>query len=253
MSALRNTDFLIEVNKGKIPGHSLIHKFGQNLNATTTEQDVWGQGGVMSFLQAAETMDVVSSDTVNDISTGANARVVTVIGLDANFNVIEEDVTLLATPVTTIASFIRVYRMKVKEVGTYGATNLGSITATATTATTIQCNISIGDSQSGTTHYTVPTGYTAFILRISLTVDAAQSCDFHLLVRDDADLVAAPFSPTRVIHHWEGITQEGENLKANHKLLEKTDVWFTCKMTGGASGEVDTDYDILLIDNNYLP
>lgn len=251
MSALRNTDFLIEVNKGKIPGHSLIHKFGQNLLASTTEQDVWGQGGIMTFLQAAETMDVISTDTVNDISTGSNARVVTLFGLDASFNVIEEDVTLLATAVTTAKAFMRVYRMKVKEVGAYGATNAGIITATASAAATVQCDVSIGDGQSGTTHYTVPAGFTAYIVRVSITVNAAQSCDFHLHIREDADIVTSPFSPTRAIHHWEGISQEGEDLKANHVLPEKTDAWFTCEMSA-ASGEVDVDYDILLIDNSYL-
>lgn len=241
-------DFLLEVNKGLVPGHSLIHKFGQNLVATTIEQDVWGQGGVMSFLQAAETMDVVSSDTINDISTGDNARTVTIIGLDANFNEISEDITLLATAVTTTQEFIRVYRMYVTGTGTYGATNAGNITATATTEGTVQCNISIDDGQSGTTHLTIPAGYTGYLFRVSITVDSNQACDFHLIKREGADVVAAPFTPYRSIHHWEGISQEGETLGAYHELPEKTDVWFTCKMKQ-ATGEVDVDYDVLLVAN----
>jgi len=245
-------DFLIEVNKGLVPGHSLIHKFGHNLAASTTEEDVWGNGGIMTFLQGAETMDVLSSDTVNDISTGGNARTVEIIGVDADFNVVTETVILGATAVTTNATFIRVYRMKVVSVGTYGVNNAGVITATATTAGTVQCDILAGNGQSGTSHYTVPTGFTAFIVRISITVDGAQACDFHLYAREDADVIAAPFAPVRAIHHWEGISQEGEDLKANHVLPAKTDVWFTCKMTGGSPGKVDVDYDILLIDNAYL-
>jgi len=244
-------DFLIEVNKGLVPGHSLIHKFGQNLGASTTEQDVWGQGGILAFLTAAETMDVISTDTTNDISTGNNARTVELTGLDASFNVITETVTLGATAVTTTASFIRVYRMKVVTVGTYGVTNLGTITATASSAGTVQCDVSVGDGQSGTTHYTVPAGFTAYILRISITTDAGKTCGYHLHAREDADTVAAPFAPSKAIHHWEGIAQEGEELKANHILQEKTDVWFTAAMTSG-TGLVAVDYDILLIDNTYL-
>jgi len=247
---LHSADFLLEVNKGNVSGHSLIHKFGNNKSFSTTIQDVWAQTGTLTHLQAAETMNVISSDTVNDISTGSNARVITLEGLDANFNVVTEDVTLLATAVTTTQSFIRVYRMYVKAVGTYGVANVGAITATATTAATVQNNIAIGDGQSGTTHYTIPTGFTGYLIRVSASVDASKTANFHWNMRENADDVTVPFSPKRILHHWEGIITTDLRLLANHVFAAKTDIWVSGDMTS-VTGEVDFDYDLLLVADGY--
>lgn len=241
-------DFLIEVGKGNVPGHSLVRVNGANSAASTTLQDIWGTGGVKVPLQAAETMDIVSTDTTNDISGGTGANVVRVVGVGATGASQTEDVTLLATVVPTIATFLRVDYIELVSVGTYGGSNLGAITATATTAATVQATMAIGEGRSGQSHYFVPLGFNAQLMRISITVDSNKTADVHMNERAAALDITTPFSPVISRHHWEGINYSEETFKANHLFSELTDIWFACQMTSG-TGEVDVDYDILLIDN----
>ena len=69
--------FLIEVVKGNIPGHTLRHRFGKGLVGTTMVP-------IASSLKyptptAAVTLEVVSSDA-DDTAAGAGAQEVTVLG-----------------------------------------------------------------------------------------------------------------------------------------------------------------------------
>jgi hypothetical protein len=66
-------DFLLEVAKGNIPGHSVVHKFGRNPNipnAVGTFETIWNGGGVYTGHNAvaAEILEVFSSSG-NDIGT----------------------------------------------------------------------------------------------------------------------------------------------------------------------------------------
>ena len=88
-------NFLDEVNQGNVEGATLIHKFGSNPDVGVTHVDIWEGApsvGSLVWMQTAETMDVVSTDVVNDISTGTGARTVIIIGLDTDFNEIIETV-----------------------------------------------------------------------------------------------------------------------------------------------------------------
>lgn len=244
-------EFLIEVGKGAVPGHSLVQVNSGLYTATITQQDIWQQGGVKTWLTAAETMDIVSTDTVNDIATGTGARSVRVTGLDTNFAPLVEVVALGAAPVTTVGLFRRINFLEVFTTGTYGGSNLGTITATGSTTATVQAAMVIGQGISAGSHYTVKAGFTAQILRVSLTVDANKTADIHGKFRGNADVIAAPFSPAQYVHHWEGINAVEETFRANPTFAEKSDIWVTGQMNSG-TGAINVDYDILLIDNAYL-
>lgn len=243
-------DFLIEVNKGNVPGHELVHWFGDNASVGVSSEDIWGFGGTLTYLQAAETMNVISSDTDNDISTGDGARSVFIEGLDGEFNVISEIVNLAATSTETVNSYMRIFRMSVVDAGTYGGINQGQITAKDSNAATVQSSIEADEGQSTTTHYTVPAGKTAYIIRVSITVESGKLAHIHIRIREDADIVSVPFKAEKDIHHWEGVGQPvQENFEANHILQEKTDVRFIANVTA-TTGQIQCDYDILLVDNN---
>jgi hypothetical protein len=69
---LYTNDWYVEVAKGNIPGHSIVHKYGKNPdipNAATFES-VWNGGGDYTGhnATAAETLEVFSS-SVNDVGT----------------------------------------------------------------------------------------------------------------------------------------------------------------------------------------
>ncbi len=243
-------DFFNAVNRGDVEGATLIHKFGANANVGVTTEDIWEPGGILQWLIAAETMDVVSTDTINDISTGIGARTIIISGLDTDFNEIEETVTLLATPVTTINAFRRTQTIRVGDVGTYTGSNLGDISITASTSATIQGFILAGEGRSSQTQFTIPAGKTGYILRVSVTMNANKEVNINLHNRPGADIVTAPFRGNIHLHHWDGVAVPiNEFFIANHVLEEKTDVWFDGEVTSTPNGIIDIDYDILLIDN----
>lgn len=69
MSELRNSDFMLEVAKGKIPGHSQMNKYGHNESVAAGPEDVWGGGGIYAFYFTTDVVvDAVSTD-VNDAGT----------------------------------------------------------------------------------------------------------------------------------------------------------------------------------------
>jgi len=253
MSALRNTDFLLEVNKGKIAGHSLTHKFGWRGNVTTTHQHLWNDPVINTSLiwpTVAETFDVIT--TGNDTSAGAGAREVTIIYLDSNF--VQQTGTVITNAGTQASTFsgIRLIKAYVTDCGTYGGTNENLITIQGTTSGNDYGFIEAAEGQTQNTQYTVPAGHTAYILRASMTTEANKGANFILHQRQDADVIAAPFTAQRVVHQWDGIeTPLDEEFKANHIFPAKTDLWVGCDMVSG-SGTLQFDYDILLIDNNFL-
>ena len=168
----RKPPFYLEVAKGNIEGHALIHKFGAG-NVTTTFLPVT-QGNVYKTPTSVVSLEIVSSDAA-DAQNGVGARKITVIGLDANWQEITEEISTHATdgttPVALTNDFLRVYRWYVSESGIYATESAGSHAGTLTlrvagvgaTWSTIGITpFPVGQSQIGV--YTIPIGKTAYLL-----------------------------------------------------------------------------------------
>ena len=112
-------NLFLETAKGNIENNSIIHKFGRNTDVGATEEDVWTVGGVYTWLQAPVNLEAIST-SANDTIAGTGARIITVEGLDENWNAISEDIEMNGVSATlpTINGFIRINRVFVKEVGT---------------------------------------------------------------------------------------------------------------------------------------
>lgn len=247
-------DFFFQVSAGKVPGYLAISKFGHNpsVGALTTE-DVWAAGGALIHLQAADTMTVVSSDA-GDNQAGLGARSIFIQGCDLDFNDISETLNLHPTDgtiaVTTVNSYTRIWRANIIDVGVYGGSNLGNITIADTGAVGTQSFIEIGEGQTDGTHYTVPAGKTAYMLRPGIVTDTSKSVNVHMITRQGADIVVSPFKSTRHRQHWIGLDAPFSELYRIFKTFpEKTDIWFECVNAGGAASAVSVDYDIMVVDN----
>ena len=101
--------FELQVSRGQIPGHSVLHKFGavpsMSINTTGTIWDVDDTLYPWSTWASAGTL------TVDRANTSDAGKTITIIGLDADYKEISENVTLTAaTGNATTQSFIRVYR-----------------------------------------------------------------------------------------------------------------------------------------------
>ena len=187
--------FNLQVSRNQIYKHKSIFKFGFNPDVDDSLETVWAQGGLYSYLASASVLKVSSSSTA-DTSAGTGARTVELFGLDTNYDEINETVTLNGqTAVNTTKEYLRINRMVVRSAGT-GTQNAGVIYAgTGTVTTGVPANkyatIAIGDNQTVMALWTVPRGYTAYLLQTDITVATTQNnkyCTVHLVSRPDGEV-----------------------------------------------------------------
>ncbi len=244
--AERARDFFIESTKGNIIGQETGNNFGQNLVVGTTEEDIQSQGGILVFLESAEFISIVSSDTTNDILLGANATSVLIEGLDENFTAISEVVNLSATITNTTNQYIRINKMSVNKVGNYTVSNAGTITGTSATSLTVQIEIPVGAGRSKTTHFTVPAGQNLIITTFRVTMDTGKTIDIAAKIRENADDITPPVNPVITIRDLKGLSTPTSGISlGNFKFNEKTDIWVTGVTSVGTS-QIEVNYDFVL-------
>jgi hypothetical protein len=187
--------FYLQVARNQISFHKSNFKFGFNADVDDSLETVWAQGGLYSYLASASVLKVSSSSTA-DTSAGTGARTVELSGLDTNYDEISETVTLNGqTAVNTTNEFLRINRMVIRSAGT-GGQNAGVIYAgTGTVTTGVPANkyatIAIGDNQTVMALWTVPRGYTAYLLQTDITVATTQNnkyCTVHLVSRPNGEV-----------------------------------------------------------------
>lgn len=145
-----------------------VSKFGRipDIDNGNTNEDVWdGTGAYGGFLAAAATMTVSSSSTADDGDpAGSGALTVSVVGLDADFLEVQQNITMNGqTGVTLATPLIRVYRAWVETAGA-GLTNAGDIwigTGTITTGVPAvrHAGILTGRGQTLMAIYTIPANF----------------------------------------------------------------------------------------------
>lgn len=179
-------DFLTDVSRGKVGDFSAFVVEGHNIDFDTAdgEMDLWGCGVNLTYLGAAETLDVASDDAA-DTNGGTGAWAVFILGVDAAFNVVQDLVTLNGTtPVESAVAFYRVNGIFLVGSGT-SETNEGNITLTASSSSTIQGCIDIGYSTGIQGFHTIPIGKKSIIKQVefdSTRVGGGQSPDVNFRV-----------------------------------------------------------------------
>lgn len=228
---------------GVYRGWLIENKFAANPAVGTSLEDVWNEGGTEVYLSSAETMDIVSTDGADKgtPTAGTGARTVKIFGLDNNYDLIDETVTLDGTnPVTTVNSYLRVHRLIVTSAGT-GGQNAGDITATASTAASVHAKISIGDNQTLKSQYTVPNGY------YMLANDFFASC-----AKNDQAEVRVEVRPLNEVFQVKFVFQlfqQAEEFQFNPSRLvaPKTDIRVRAKNIGGTTISLTAAYDFYLV------
>lgn len=162
MTYISNKDFLIEVAKGNVPKHQLLHIFGRNTNVGITAEDCTPMSATYVSPTTYRTVTVVSSNA-NDAAAGTGMRTLELTGVTASG--IETEVLTLngTTPVTST----KVYACIIESEGeTWGSTlnNVGAITITATTDLTVQNIIPATFNEAYSGVFMCPTGYKAYLL-----------------------------------------------------------------------------------------
>ena len=150
--------FDLQVARGQITMHSKVDIFGYQAAVTTAQYAVWENVADYVFPSSALTMTITG--------TASDTAQILISGLDANYDMISETVTLNgSTGVTTTKQYLRVNSMVV----TAGsATNpAGAVTCTNGGVTYAKINAGVGATQMSI--YTVPAGYTFYLSRIDAT------------------------------------------------------------------------------------
>jgi hypothetical protein len=165
----KNEVFGLQVSRGQVQGHSAVIVFGYNPDVDTTQESVWPDGGTVPHPTSASVLKISSSDA-NDTSAGTGARTVFIEGLDGDYAVVSETVTLNGqTAVNTTRSYLYVNSFYVVTVGS-GGENAGNINAgtgvvTAGVPAVLYDIIAAGFNNRTTGHYCVPAGYTAYMIQ----------------------------------------------------------------------------------------
>lgn len=159
-----NRPFLYDVAMGNITGASPVLVMGYNGDVDNTREDLWPVGGTYIFPSSAQQLKIVSSST-NDTSNGTGARTVDIHYLDSNYAAQTETITLNGTSaVNTVATnIIRINDMHVMTAGSTGAA-VGNLSLTNAAGDETYGYISTTHNASRNAIYTVPAGYTLYIV-----------------------------------------------------------------------------------------
>jgi hypothetical protein len=257
-------DFFLEVAKGNVPNHSHVDKFGRAPSGVqTTNTDIWDRADATPTQQVwtapttARVHSIVSTSD-NDGKTGSpsstGARTLRIRGL-TSWDTLEttEDVTLTGTDaVNTSKSYVIIHHMEVLTKGATSA-NVGTITATAATDATVTAAILPGNGQTLMAIHGVPRGTTAYIGRISASIEktggASSAVDITLLCNPEPDVELINF----ITKHNFSIAKDGTSAYTLSFLSPKA-LPGPCiiKMHGIASAadqDVSAAFDLTLVDD----
>ncbi len=168
---------LLGIAANHYQGLSHVHKFGavpaMSQNQTGTIWDVNDTAYPWSAFSSAGTLSVPAVNASDD------GKTIKIIGLDANYYEIDEDVTVSSSGATaTTKSFIRVYRAYVSN---GSETNVANIDVQKGGTTVLR--ITAGKGQTLMAIYTVPAGKTAYLMKGTSTCQDGADATGDMYVR----------------------------------------------------------------------
>ena len=231
--------------QGLLAGYSIINKFGRNGDVDAAE-DVWNGGGFYTGFPtgAAEKVTIVSADA-KDASGGTGARTVKITGLDANYDVLSETITMNGTtPVDSVGTYSRVNQAYVVTAGS-DTHNMGELTvAHKVTTANIFIKMPAQSAHSHVAAYTIPNGYVGYLKNYSSWCSDLTSnhIDMALYLRNFGEAA-------RTVRPWSTDTSSaGSNVLVYGGLLlpAKSDIAIRCTAVQNTNAIVTAAFDILL-------
>ena len=241
----------IPIANGDVQGYTSIHKFGRNPSIGNAPETVWMHGGVYQYLDvgSASTLYAYSADS-EDSASGDGARTVTILGLDNNFNEIEETVTVNGA--ATTLEFLRVYRAYVATAGVT-TTNEGNILISTGAGGAGTVLADIGRIGTGTTFglgqtqlalYTIPAGKTGFLTTWNVGCAPMNNKATVILKSREID-GDAPFRTKDIVDLVGGY--HTQNYSIPLRFPEKTDIEVVA--SADTSTIISSSFDVILVDN----
>ena len=172
----------IDIVVGRVLNTTGIHKFGavpaMSQSKTGTIWDINDTLYPWSAFTIADTLDIVATNS-GDVADITHDRSVTIFGLDENYNLIQETVTITGlTGQSTTKLFKRVYRACFNDGPN---ANIGIINININGITI--CRINAGKGQTLMCVFTIPAGYTGYLTQGTATVQKGGDATIDMFVR----------------------------------------------------------------------
>ena len=167
-----NIPLRLAIQRGLVNNFSGIQKFGYNTAVGTVFETIWENGGLYAYPTTATTAVATSSDTDD------NDSLVHIYGLDSNYDLADEVITVGGSASTT--SFIRVFRSVLTNANT-GVVNVGKIT---TTVNSLPVSIvDVGYGQSLQAVYSIPRNYRGYLMSIDVGTSKQKEVEAKFMQR----------------------------------------------------------------------
>jgi hypothetical protein len=247
-----STDYYLKVAKGEVAGASVAHISGYNpTQASGAWEGVHSLSGAFPVLSSATTIRIKAGGNAADTAAGAGARQIQVEGLDETGDAISVSINTngASASASTTETFSRVFRAYVNTTGTYDVANTGDIVIENTAGTTDLIQITANEGEAQFCSYTIPLGFTGYLLSARVESDASKAADFRLMTRGSVLNTVAPFEPNKLSHYWDGVVGAAP-LKSVAPMLvlsALTDIYI--EANGSVATEVSADMEILLVAN----
>lgn len=215
--------FMLNVARGKVRGAKLVNIFGHNNSQGTDFRTVWEKSNTSALLKPASALPMT---VTSDIGTTAdNGVVIRIIGLDANYAEIAENVTLNnATPPTTTNSFLRI-----NTVVTVSGNATGNVSVK--NGANEYAHILAGTGKNQAAIYTVPAGCDLYLYRIDAFMNdgaSAKPGEFrNVSTLSNGTILRVADTPY--------INQMNIQRRIPFKYTEKTDIEFQIKSLSGTN------------------
>ena len=152
----------LEMITGKVP----IKAIGHNAALSATYETVTATSAVQGYINHADSLDVVCAGAQDDTS-GTGIRTITIYGLDDDWEVQSEIVTLAGSAtVRTANEFLRVYKVEATTAGSGGVASNTILVQNAANDTTL-ATIATGETRAHMGMFSVPDGKSLYIMHVS--------------------------------------------------------------------------------------
>ena len=148
--------FELQVSRGQIPGHRVRNIFGFSTAIGTSFTTPWelGNTDALPLISTASPLDVSSS------AAGDTTQIVRIIGLDADYNEVAENISLNGTTTVTTTNSYKA----INDLVTISGNCIGDVTAKI--GATVYAQITAGSGRNQAAIFTVPAGHSFYLARI---------------------------------------------------------------------------------------
>lgn len=230
---------LLGIAANHYQGLAHVHKFGavpaMSINTSGTIWDVNDTTYPWASFSSAGTLSIPA------VNSSDNGKTIRIVGLDANYYEISEDVTVSSAGATaTNQSFIRVYRAYITNGSAVNVANINIQKGGVTIA-----RIAANKGQTLMAIYTVPAGKTVYIMKGVTTCQAGADATGEMYVRYFGE------SSFRVGHSFEVSGSGGEYMYEFGiplRITEKSDIDIRASVRSN-NARVTAAFDLILEDN----